>query len=472
MKAIEYIKSNSTLILIPKFLITLSLCVNVIIVFPMGTNAQSDFLKYINDENYDYRNVLILGVDAKTDRAKDLKNKYHYDLVIPISREGGPPIEDWARAAIEKLGIPTGSLEQLEEKNIENLFIHSWGSSRGINDIAMSGNIKVKNLHIMGSPHSTLFSSLGDSLDKGLIKKVYFHINEGDPITFFRHLPSSFFTEGKFTDRIEFHFYYTEQKNANTLQKKPLDIPIFNAPLGYDKFYHYNSPEKGHGLEAYFRNMSFVINRDTENSPFNKDIPPFFEVPSYWTIPSPDQPRSKNMTEARILTEMTHNKRKALIVGEGPEADLMYKNMLNKLGETNVKRISVYSDDKSLQFEARRFGADVILGVKESNLQEPFDKDKDKINTEQDKKEIATIPDRENKIGDRAGDKAGDKKFGGSPPPPSPPGGLVGGVGGVSIDPKPVKTGKGGAETKKKVLDSRPSENSPSWPVDIPEDIE
>lgn len=50
-----------------------------------------------------------------------------------------------------------------------------------------------------------------------------------------------------------------------------------------------------------------------------------------------------------------------------------------------------------------------------------------------------------------------------SKPPSIPPGG-------VWIDPKPSKAGKGGAETKKKVLKSRPSDDTLSWPVEIPEE--
>lgn len=44
-------------------------------------------------------------------------------------------------------------------------------------------------------------------------------------------------------------------------------------------------------------------------------------------------------------------------------------------------------------------------------------------------------------------------------------------VRGVYIDPKPTKAGKGGAEIKEKVLGSRPSGDSPSWSVDLPEGI-
>lgn len=125
-------------------------------------------------------------------------------------------------------------------------------------------------------------------------------------------------------------------------------------------------------------------------------------IPTYRVYHDSNNP-GKSMTEAQTLTETVHNKHKALIVGKGTEADLMYKNMVQKLGKENVKRIDSYTDDKALQLEARRFGADVILGVK--------------------------------------------------------------GVGGVWIDPKPSSAGKGGSETKKKVLKSRPSEDTLYWDV-------
>lgn len=43
---------------------------------------------------------------------------------------------------------------------------------------------------------------------------------------------------------------------------------------------------------------------------------------------------------------------------------------------------------------------------------------------------------------------------------------------GVEIDPQPFKVGKGGSEIKKKVLDSRPSDDSLSWSIEIPDEVE
>jgi len=44
--------------------------------------------------------------------------------------------------------------------------------------------------------------------------------------------------------------------------------------------------------------------------------------------------------------------------------------------------------------------------------------------------------------------------------------------GGVYIDPVPSKSGKGGAEVKEEVLESRPSEDAHSWDIELPEGVE
>lgn len=372
---------------------------------PTAINAQSDFLEYINGEHWDYKNVLILGVGADWQRQLEIVEKYHFDKVIPIS-DGNVPL-DYIKAAIEKLGIPTGGLEDLRGKNIEHLYAHSWGTSRTINFISMTSNIKVGQLHCMGSPESVVFNNaLKNSLDRGIIGKVFFHINEVDLIAGFRHFPK-LTTGGGFTDKIEYHFYMTERKSIDTDVRKPFNVPVLNVPFGFDKYIHYNCSKKDHDLTvSYFENMSVSYNRDPQQSAFRGvSLPPFYTVPSYFITPDPKL-KGKSINEAQIMTEMTHGKKRALIVGKSPEADLMYKNMTGKLGQGNVKRIYSYVDDKTLQSEARNFGADVILGIRENRTKEPS---------------------------------------------------------GVLIDPKPVKVGNGGSETKKKVINSKPSDNTLYW---------
>lgn len=437
----EHIKQHLNQIDILRIFFTLLLLFNVI-VRPAVANDRSDFLNYINT-GWDYQNVLILGVGADWHRQLEILEKYHFDKVIPISQDGNV-IEDSVKAVIEKLGIPMGTLEELYGKNIKNLYVHSWGSSRAVNYLS---GMKVGQLNCIGSPESAFVNQpLIDALDKGNVGKVFFHINDDDKITFFRHFPR-LGLGGGFRGNIEFCFYTTERRDIDTKFKNSSSILIFNVPLGFDKRVFYNCPQKGHGLEAYFSNFSSVVNRGAEDSPFyRKDILPFYTVPSYFVSPASKYP-GKSMTEAQTLTEMAKDKHRALIVGKGPEADLMYKNMVKKLGEANVKKLNTYSDEKTLQLEARRFGADVILGVKGSKLPEapgrgPTDKNK-----------------QDNKYYNNA-------NF--PPPPPSPPGQKVDGV---CADPKPSSVGKGGSAIKKETINSRPSNDSLSWPIDIPKDV-
>lgn len=419
------------------FLVIFIGCLNGRIIYTWGSGT-NDFKKYINNANYNYENVLVLGVGADWEAAVDLMNKYDFDLVIPVSRDGNK-VEDSVMAAIEKLGIRTGTLGDIKGKNINNLFAHSWGSSRAINTIATNDTIRVKNLHAIGSPHSILWSSLGESIDRGKINKVYFHVNEGDNISgIFKNFPSAL--GGKFTSRIEIHDYTTKSNSVGTIIKEPL--------IGFKKYEHYNCPGKGHGLEdEYFKNMSFALNRDPQHSPFNGSIPPFYKVPSYWVSGGAGQ----SLTAANTVTGMVHNKNKSLIVGSGSEAELMYNNVVKKMGKENVYWLkNTPANEKLLQKEARTFGADVILGVRTNNSNLPDHN-------------INSFPEPKIKQPDEIYKRAARGPF---PPPPGGPGGGAANVGGVCNNPEPVSNGKGGSETKKKVLESRPSGDSLTWTSD------
>lgn len=146
----------------------------------------------------------------------------------------------------------------------------------------------------------------------------------------------------------------------------------------------------------------------------------YYVVPSYWVTPDLNR-LGKSINESQTLTETVHDKHKAIIVGKGPEADLMYKNMVQKLGESKVKRIDSNIDSTSLQLEARKFGADVILGVKDPKLSETTGHSSDRF--------------------------SGQK------------------TGGVLMAPQPESAGKGGSEVRDEVLKSKPSGDSLSWPI-------
>jgi len=149
----------------------------------------------------------------------------------------------------------------------------------------------------------------------------------------------------------------------------------------------------------------------------------FYTVPSYWVTPDPSR-TGKSMSESQTLTETVHGKNKVLVVGKGPEADLMYKNMVDKLGETYVKRIDSYADSKAIQLEARKFGADVILGVRDTKPSEATGHSSDRFSGKE--------------------------------------------AGGVFVSPQPENVGKGGSELRDEVLKSKPSGDSLSWPIKIP----
>ncbi len=370
----------------------------VVIIKCADINAQSNFLKNSNNsDHWDYQDVLVLGVGADWDatEVKEILTNYHFDKVIVIS-EGSDKM-DYAKAALAKIGIPTGTIKKFDElkgKNINRLHAHSWGSSETINFLSRTKDVNVGNLHCYGSPESVFFNHpLRKALGEERVGKVFFHINDGDGIAKYRHFPK-LSTPG-FSNKIEFHFYKKE--------RRPVDTEIDH--FGFDKYYHYNCPEEKHPLPSYFKNSSFVIGRDIKHSAFrDRDFPTYYSIPSYFVSPGSDY-SGKSLTEAQTLTETVNEKHRALIVGKGREADLMYKNMVNSLGKVNVKRVDFYKDDGFLQREARKFGADVILGVKDNKTKE----------------------------------------------------------GGVLMDPKPVKIGKGGAEIKKKIINSKPGDNTLYW---------
>lgn len=151
-------------------------------------------------------------------------------------------------------------------------------------------------------------------------------------------------------------------------------------------------------------------------------------VPTYWTYAG--QPQS--LSEAQTMSETVRDKHKVLIVGKGTEADVMYKNMATKLGQSNVKRIDQYTDDRTLQLEARKFGADVILGVK------------------------STSPTEAPAISHGNNRKDGTQNNGDTSQ--TKPGGVL-------MAPQLKSSGKADVEIKKKILQSRPSGDSMSWPA-------
>lgn len=397
----------------------LTFCVVLVLLGSAFSEAQSDFLKYINKDSWDLENVLVLGVGADWNKieVQDIRQKFSFDMVIPLS-DGSVGV-DSVKATLAKLGIPIqtmGKLEDLRGKSVRNLYAHSWGSSEIINFLSMTDDTRIHHLHLMGSPESVVFNyALKNSLDGGVIGKAFFHVNDEDKIALLRNLPK-ITTEGGVSNKVEFHFYKTEQRSVDSKGYEPF--------IGFNKYFHYNCLKQGHALLSYLENMIFATMRDPDRSAFpGEGSPPFHIIPSYFVLRNVTE-QGKSMTEARTLTEMVHDKRKAIIVGKGPEADLMYKNMVEKLGERYVRRIDSYTDSKTIQLEARQFGADVILGVRDTKPSEATMHSSDRFSAEE--------------------------------------------RGGVFMSPQPESVGKGGSELRDEVLKSKPSGDTLSWPVRIP----
>jgi hypothetical protein len=98
------------------------------------------------------------------------------------------------------------------------------------------------------------------------------------------------------------------------------------------------------------------------DSASSREEPPFFRIRTYWT--SNDRPGAK--TEADVMSGFPKRGDRALVVGAGPETDILYKNLITKLGQNNVVRIDSGLSERDLQIEARKQRTNVILGVKEN----------------------------------------------------------------------------------------------------------
>lgn len=411
-------------------------------------NSNKEFLDYINNEKWDINSVLVLGVGA-TEEPKGIR----FDKVIPVSR-AGQSIEDSFRATIAKLGVSTANLEDLHGKRIRELDAHSWGSSEMIHLLNMDPTIKVKELNLFGSPHSIVMS-LQTALERGQISKVRFHINVGqegfnfkeeDLIALLRHIPGltskGSIPFGPGESRIEVHYYYTTASDQNT--------KIDNPMIGFTKYHHYNSLYDGHGLKGYLLNW---IHADPEHLPrWAKSVKePFTNIPQYWT----NGGRKESMTEAEIMIAFARGKERALVVGEGKEAQYLYKQLEKMLGTERVKWVK---DAATWQKEAYSFGADVVLGVRSQTLPRlplaPPEAEVKRL----DEKKLTSPPPPPPLVAIGPQGSASAAKQGNNHHDPGP------GPGGVMMDSNPQPDGKGGADIKKKILQSRPQREG-AWPA-------
>ena len=67
-----------------------------------------------------------------------------------------------------------------------------------------------------------------------------------------------------------------------------------------------------------------------------------------------------------MMAGMARGAQRVVIAGQGTTAQQMYDLMSERVGSRNVMRLETYRDAADVQYQARAFGADAILGVRPS----------------------------------------------------------------------------------------------------------
>lgn len=83
-------------------------------------------------------------------------------------------------------------------------------------------------------------------------------------------------------------------------------------------------------------------------------------IPNYWVSPGMD----RSMAEANTVPAFVRGKNRALIVGDGKEAQHMYQTTSRLLGADNVKWIKSGGQPVDWERAARLFKADIVMGEK------------------------------------------------------------------------------------------------------------
>ncbi len=419
---------------------------------PTLTNAQSEFIKYVNEDKFKhYENGVFLGMFKSQKEAEEFLSEKKlnpvtlepYDVAFAFGMSGNKPwvkVWEYTRVIGDNLSwSPLTNYSKIEGLKFNNLVVHS-NTTDIANNAIKAHYIKVDNLIALAPP-----AGFKDEIRNLFgVKSVEIYRTKGDPVAEVLGKKTLFGIMQKFgdlnigminkTDRPIIGIEVTRPW-PDEVQTPKIDEIIFEGPYYFTKNphdYETNASnvalKKMYSLDRIIRTADQKMISIAKINELQGKLEDYrlkfpvtiekFDVPSYWTYKN----RPQSLTEAQTMTEMTHEKTRILIVGKGPEADLMYKNMVKKLDETKVQRIDSFVNETTLQLEARKFGADVILGVKDTKLSD------------------VTLSSSD-----------GSSKQN---------------LSGVDISPQLSQADTGGSETKEIVLKSRSSQNSLAWKAD------
>ena len=118
-----------------------------------------------------------------------------------------------------------------------------------------------------------------------------------------------------------------------------------------------------HNQTQTYRALQRTAGFRTSDSPSQTAAAPR-EVPSYWVSHNRERRDHATKQDLRFVARMGQSVTRAVVVGDGPEADRVYQRMTARLGSQNVRRVYCSSGHTALQHLARTFGAGGIYGTR------------------------------------------------------------------------------------------------------------
>lgn len=185
---------------------------------------------------------------------------------------------------------------------------------------------------------------------------------------------------GRDYGKYEFHQFNRARRSRNcgdwalevydrVLRKEGVQVMVhkFPAPRTKDEWLRHPQDLKPGKMVAYAQLLGGTV--DPSRLPkwtTSNDLPEKTATPNYWVTAG----RQQSLSEANTAVSFAKDSRRALVVGDGREAYLMYQKTAQRLGADNVRWIRAHGSKVDWKSEARRFNADVVLGVKGS-IKEP-----------------------------------------------------------------------------------------------------